>query len=82
MGAILYLVMDMMIHYALAIKMKHSISSTKTIIYAAFIFDAIVLVAFIIVKLQKDPLIVDLSVIIMIFIFALQWIYFKHYKQD
>ncbi|MGP4071282.1 APC family permease [Piscibacillus sp. B03] len=66
MGAILYLVMDMIIHWGLLVKLKDKIDYNRFIVSLAFILDGLVLTAFLWVKLQSDLLIVIVSIIIMI----------------
>jgi amino acid transporter len=82
MGAILYLTMDIIIHYGLVVKMKDTIKSSKHIIYLAMILDVIVLTAFIIMKLQTDVFIVVISVVIMILIIGLEYLFFKNQNKD
>ena len=82
MGAILYLTMDIIIHYGLVVMMKDTIKSSKHIIYLAMILDVIVLTAFIIMKLQTDVFIVVISVVIMILIIGLEYLFFKNQNKD
>jgi len=77
MGAILYITMDMVIHYGLCRKMKDKISANKKIIWAALIFDIIILGAFVYVKLMSDWLVVLVSVMIIIALIIMQSIFMK-----
>jgi amino acid transporter len=82
MGAILYLTMDIIIHFGLIVKMKDNIKSSKTVVYLAMILDAIVLVAFIIMKLQTDYFIVIISVLIMLLTAGVEYLFFANKNKD
>lgn len=82
MGAILYLTMDIVIHYGLVVKMKDKISSSKWIVYLAMILDAIVLLAFVAYKLQTDYFIVIISIVIITVILGMEFLFFKHQNQQ
>ncbi|TFB25017.1 APC family permease [Filobacillus milosensis] len=69
MGAILYLVMDMIIHWGVLVKLKGEIHANRFIVSTALILDGIVLAAFLWVKIQSDILIVIVSIIVMILTF-------------
>src|SRR5699024_9122550 len=66
MGAILYLVMDMIIHWGLLTKLKNDVDANPFIISTALILDALVLIAFLWVKVKTDILIVIVSLIVML----------------
>jgi len=61
MGAILYLVMDMLIHWGVFKHLRNQVGANPFIVMSAFIIDGIVLVAFVWVKWINDPLIVLVS---------------------
>lgn len=74
MGAILYLIMDMIVHWGLLTKLKQEINANRFIVSMAFILDGIVLIAFLWVKIKSDILIVIVSIIVMLVTyFGVQW---------
>ena len=68
-GAILYLVMDMIIHWGVYKHLRKKIKAKSGIILTALTFDAIVLSAFVWVKITTDWLIVLISILFIAFIF-------------
>ncbi|MBD2847358.1 APC family permease [Paenibacillus sp. IB182496] len=58
MGAILYLVMDMMVHWGLLRRLRGEVSANTGIVVCALVLDGLVLAAFTWYKLLHDPLIV------------------------
>ena len=66
MGAILYLIMDMIIHWGLLTKLKQEVNANRFVVSIAFILDGIVLIAFLWVKVKTDILIVIVSIIVML----------------
>lgn len=66
MGAILYLIMDMIIHWGLLTKLKQEVNANRLVVSMAFILDGIVLIAFLWVKVKTDILIVIVSIIVML----------------
>ncbi|GGF22969.1 hypothetical protein GCM10010954_22240 [Halobacillus andaensis] len=77
MGAILYLVMDMIVHWGVIKHLRNKVNAKVGIVAAAFILDAVVLFAFIWVKAVNDWLIVAVSLIFIIFIFAGEHMFLK-----
>lgn len=70
MGAILYLIMDMIIHWGVFKHLREKVRANPYIVMSAFILDGIILIAFIWVKLLADPLIVFVSVMTTIIVFV------------
>src|SRR5699024_10523497 len=66
MGAILYLIMDMIIHWGLLTKSKQEVNANRFVVSIAFILDGIVLIAFLWLKVKTDILIVIVSIIVML----------------
>lgn len=62
MGVILYLIMDMIIHWGLLTRLKDAVDANRLIVSTAFILDAIILIAFIWFKIKADILIVIVSI--------------------
>jgi amino acid transporter len=82
LGAILYLVMDMMIHWGVLKHLRKEIKAKASIIITAIILDAIVLGAFIWVKGSQDVLVVIVAVVMMVLIFAGEKWFLKRNKGD
>ncbi|MFP4479195.1 MAG: APC family permease [Candidatus Izemoplasmatales bacterium] len=82
MGAILYITMDILIHYGLVKKLKDDIKSKAWIIWTAIVLDTIILGAFLYIKLSTDWLVVAVSVLIMIVLFVIQKIYFVNKRKE
>ncbi|QWC00295.1 APC family permease [Mycoplasmatota bacterium] len=80
LGAILYLTMDIVIHFGLVSKLKNEIDSKKTIIWTAIVLDIIILGAFIYLKITTDWLVVLVSILIIIGLLTMQKIFF--YQQN
>lgn len=69
MGAILYLIMDMIIHWGVWKHLRKQLAANQWIVLTALTLDAIVLGAFVWVKLMNDPLIVITSAMITLAVF-------------
>ncbi|PXW90984.1 amino acid/polyamine/organocation transporter (APC superfamily) [Streptohalobacillus salinus] len=83
MGVILYLIMDMVIHYGLAYKLKGKVEANPLIVWGAFILDAIILASFVWVKLQTDYLIVIVSVLaLVVTYFGQKWFLSKKTAEE
>ncbi|MGR3766258.1 APC family permease [Rossellomorea sp. NS-SX7] len=78
MGAILYLVMDMMVHWGVFKHLRGKVKANPVIVLTALVLDAIVLAAFIWVKVQSDILVVGVSIVFMILIFAGEHFFLKN----
>jgi amino acid transporter len=58
LGAFFYLVMDMVVHWGVFRFRRHEIGAAAPVLLLALAFDAVVLIAFTVMKLQSDPAIV------------------------
>lgn len=76
LGAILYLAMDIVIHYGLCHHLRHEISSKKWIIWIALILDIIVLGAFLYIKIKTDLLVVMIALAIIVSLLIIQKVFF------
>ncbi|WP_349408283.1 APC family permease [Pseudalkalibacillus sp. SCS-8] len=76
-GAILYLVMDMIIHWGVFKKLRGKVKANKGIVLTALLLDAVVLGAFLWVKAINDLLIVGVSIVFIIAIFAGEHFFLK-----
>lgn len=69
-GAILYLVMDIILHWGILRHLRNKIKAKSYIIITAIIFDVIVLVAFLWVKATTDIVVIIVSFIMIVFVFV------------
>jgi amino acid transporter len=79
LGAFFYLIMDMIVHWGVLRFMRKKVEAKASIIVLALIFDAAVLVAFTVMKLQSDPSIVLYAVIAIASVFAFQRVYLSRW---
>lgn len=70
LGAIFYLVMDIAVHWGVLRHLRTDVGANPFILGSAIILDVIVLGAFIVVKAQTDMLVVVVSLLAMLIIFA------------
>ncbi|WP_182201429.1 APC family permease [Paraliobacillus salinarum] len=82
MGAILYLIMDMIIHWGVWKHLRKQLAANQLIVLTALTLDAIVLGAFVWVKLMNDPLIVITSLMITLAVFIGLSIYLKKKEKE
>lgn len=80
-GAILYLVMDMIVHWGVFKHLREKVNAKSGIVLTALTLDAIVLLAFMWVKATTDWLIVAVSIIFIVLIFVGEHFFLK-YKQE
>jgi len=79
LGAFFYLVMDMLVHWGVFRHLRHEIGASGAILLCALAFDAIVLVAFTIMKLGSDPMIVLYAAVGISVVFAFQRAYLSRW---
>ena len=58
LGAIFYLVMDMAVHWGVLRHLRKDVNAKAPILITALLLDAVLLAAFVTVKLESDPLVV------------------------
>jgi len=75
LGALFYLVMDILIHWGVFRNLRKTIDASGTILIAAIALDLVVLAVFVMMKLQSDPLIVFIAALSMILVFLFERIY-------
>ena len=78
MGALLYITMDIAIHWGVIRHLHGDISGKRWVPAVAVLLDAIVLGAFVVMKLQSDLLTVTVTAVIAAAIFLNQWWYATH----
>ncbi|HEY9021900.1 MAG TPA: APC family permease, partial [Paracoccaceae bacterium] len=69
LGAFFYLVMDMIIHFGVFRHLRDEIGATGWVLLTAITLDAVVLVAFAVMKWRSDPLIVVVGIVGMALVF-------------
>ncbi|WP_409251933.1 APC family permease [Bacillus sp. SCS-153A] len=77
MGAILYLIMDMMIHWGVFKHLRKKVNANPVIVMGALIFDGIVLAAFLMVKIKTDLLVVFVSLVLIVVTFLGEKLFLK-----
>ncbi|WP_153464211.1 APC family permease [Halobacillus sp. SY10] len=77
-GAILYLVMDMIVHWGVFKHLRKKVNANSGIVLTALLLDAIVLLAFTWVKLNTDWLIVAVSILFIVLIFIGEHLFLKN----
>ena len=82
MGAILYLVMDMIIHWGVLKKLKGKVKANPAIVWTAFTLDGIVLAAFLWNKIMNDLLIVGVSALFIVLIFIGERLFLRKYAEQ
>jgi len=70
LGAIFYIVMDIVIHWGVLKHLRKEVNVNPAILITAILFDVIILGAFLWIKLDTDPFIIILSVGLMVLIFS------------
>ena len=79
LGAFLYLVMDMAVHWGVFRYRRREISAAAPILLTALAFDATVLVAFTAMKLQQDPAIVLYAALAVAVVFGFERVYLSRW---
>ncbi|WP_033315252.1 APC family permease [Robiginitomaculum antarcticum] len=81
LGAIFYLLMDIVIHWGVFKYLRDDVGARPTILILAIIFDAIALTAFIIMKAMNDPLILGIAAVGLVGIYVLESYYLKKMRE-
>lgn len=79
LGAFFYLVMDIIIHWGVFHYRRQEIGAAAVVLLMAIAFDTVVLVAFTIMKLQSDPVIVLYAGIAIVAVFIFERVYLSHW---
>ncbi|MFD2212563.1 APC family permease [Metabacillus endolithicus] len=75
MGAILYLIMDMIVHLGVLKHLRHKVGANPIIVTIALVLDGVILSAFIWVKIKSDLFVVVVSGIIVTLLFVVEKVY-------
>ena len=82
LGAILYLAMDIAIHFGIIRHLKDDVQARIWIPWVAIVLDAAVLVPFTILKAQSDPFTVLITVVVALIIVVTQWLLVRHRNRN
>lgn len=77
LGAIFYLIMDIMVHWGLLTRLKDKVKSNRYIIITAIILDVIVLGAFVYMKFNSDSFVIYAAAIGLITILGFERFYLR-----
>ncbi len=80
MGAIFYLLMDMIIHWGVFRHLRRDVAASASVLVVAMVLDTIMLSAFILIKGSSDPLIIVISVSGIAVVFAFERFYLSHFR--
>lgn len=75
LGAIFYIVMDMAIHWGVFKHLRSELNARGWVLLTALVLDAVVLGAFLYLKLTTDPLVVGVALGSMVLIFGLEAVF-------
>ncbi len=79
MGAIFYIVMDLCIHWGVFKHLRKDVGARASILITAMVLDLIVLSAFVWVKLQSDPMVLGISFVGIVLVFAGEKFFLKQH---
>lgn len=77
LGIILYLVMDIAVHWGVFRYLRHEIGAKSTVLITAIVLDVIVLAGFVWVKIVSDPLVVGAAGAIMLAILIVEALFLR-----
>ncbi len=81
LGAIFYLIMDIAVHWGVFRHLRGEVRANTAVLLGAIVLDAVVLSAFIAMKVQSDPLIVVVSIVGVGLIFAFEAFFLRSRRQ-
>ena len=81
LGAIFYLVMDMIIHWGVFRHLRQDVGAAPAILLCAILLDALALSAFLILKWQADPSIIIIALTGMLAIFAFERFFLQRMRE-
>lgn len=82
LGAIFYIIMDIVIHWGIFRHLRKEIEASAIILLAAIIFDVIILGAFLLVKAEQDLTVIYAAVIGILFIIIGERIFLKSFRHE
>lgn len=75
LGAIFYLIMDMIVHWGVLKHLRADVEARPAILISAIVLDALVLVALIVIKIGQDHLVLVVALVAVALMFALERFY-------
>lgn len=82
LGAIFYLIMDIGIHWGVFRYLRKEVGANAVVLLTAIILDLVVLGAFVAIKAQTDILIVIVSLVALVLVFAGEWLFLRTNPQS
>lgn len=82
LGAILYLSMDIAIHWGIIRHLKDDVEAKAWVPWTAIVLDIAVLVPFLILKAQSDPFTLVITAAVALIIITAQWLVVRHRDRD
>ena len=82
LGAIFYLVMDIMIHWGVFRYLRKEVEASPIVLLVAIGLDVIALSAFIVLKWQADPMIIVIAIVGMVIVFAFERFFLRHLRSQ
>lgn len=82
LGAIFYLVMDIMIHWGVFRYLRKEVEASPIVLLVAIGLDVITLAAFIVLKWQADPTIILIAIGGMVIVFAFERFFLRHLRSQ
>lgn len=82
LGAIFYLVMDIAIHWGIYRHLRVDVQAKSWVLIAAIGLDSLVLTAFLIIKNQSDPRIIEIAFVSIAAIFAFEQFYLRRRRAN
>jgi len=81
-GAIFYLVMDIIIHWGVLRRMRDDVGANPVVLVTAIIFDLVALGAFMAIKAMSDPAIIAIAVSGIAAIFLFEKLYLSRFRKE
>jgi len=82
LGAIFYLVMDIMIHWGVFRYLRKEVEASPIVLLVAIGLDVIALAAFMVLKWQADPMIIVIAIVGMVIVFAFERFFLRHLRSQ
>tara|TARA_R110002073_G_scaffold40507_1_gene114741 strand:- start:1401 stop:2729 length:1329 start_codon:yes stop_codon:yes gene_type:complete len=82
MGAIFYLVMDVIIHWGVLRRLREDVGANPAVLICAILFDLVALGAFLVMKAMSDPAIIVISASGILAIFVFEKIYLSRRRKN
>ena len=82
LGAIFYLVMDIMIHWGVFRYLRKEVEASPIVLLFAIGLDVIALAAFMVLKWQADPMIIVIAIVGMVAVFGFEKFYLSKLRNS